>query len=131
LERLWAAVRAAMLEQNIDVLLMQNSNSFHGGYVKYFTDIPAMSGGYQAVLFFRDEEMIAFRHGPPGESTFIGDDIQRGVQKVINRAPIPPIFFRVTTCSCERIDVPKRNDSMRTGRAMIWSNGRSFLARKP
>ncbi|MFH1490941.1 MAG: M24 family metallopeptidase, partial [Pseudomonadota bacterium] len=93
LERRWAAVRAAMLDQNIDALLMQNSNSFHGGYVKYFTDIPAMSGGYQAVLFFRDEEMIVFRHGPPGESTFDSDDIQRGVQKVINRATFAAVDY--------------------------------------
>ena len=83
LERRWAAVRAAMAKQNIGVLLMQNSNSFHGGYVKYFTDIPAMNGGYQAVLFFRDEEMIAFRHGPACENTVDSNDFHRGVQKVI------------------------------------------------
>ena len=33
LERRWAAVRAAMAEQGIDVLLMQANNDFMGGYV--------------------------------------------------------------------------------------------------
>ena len=32
LERRWAAVRKAMEERDIDVLLMRNSNDFHGGY---------------------------------------------------------------------------------------------------
>ncbi|MBO46072.1 MAG: hypothetical protein CMJ96_04160, partial [Planctomycetes bacterium] len=66
LKRRWAAVRAVMEERDIDILVMQNSNSFHGGYVKYFTDIPAVTGGYQAVLFPKDEPMVAIRHGPPG-----------------------------------------------------------------
>jgi len=37
LERRWKAVRKAMEEQRIDVLVMQNNNDFMGGYVKYFT----------------------------------------------------------------------------------------------
>ncbi len=41
LERRWAAVRAAMERDKIDVLLMQNNNDHMGGYVKYFTDLPA------------------------------------------------------------------------------------------
>ena len=58
LERRWSAVRAAMKEQGVDVLLMQNSNEFHGGYVKYFTDIPARHGGYENIIFPIDEEAI-------------------------------------------------------------------------
>ena len=34
LERRWAAVRAAMAEQKIDVLVMQNTNDFMGGHVQ-------------------------------------------------------------------------------------------------
>src|SRR5262245_65599947 len=44
LERRWSAVRAAMAERGIDVLVMQNSNEFSGGYVKWFTDMPAGNG---------------------------------------------------------------------------------------
>src|ERR1700751_17125 len=41
LERRWSLVRAAMEREGIDVLLMQNNNDHMGGYVKYFTDLPA------------------------------------------------------------------------------------------
>lgn len=83
LERRWEAVRAAMDEQGIDILLMQNSNSFHGGYVKWFTDIPAMNGGYQAVLFPKDGAMVAFRHGPFNENTLPDDHpVHRGMEKI-------------------------------------------------
>ncbi len=83
LERRWALVRARMESDGIDVLLMQNSNDFHGGYVKWFTDIPAMTGGYQAVLFPRDEPMVVIRHGPPQTIEVDPDDpVNRGVRRV-------------------------------------------------
>src|ERR1035437_4702742 len=57
LERRWTAVRAAMTERKIDVLLMQNNNDFMGGYVKYFTDVPATNGYPVTVVFPADERM--------------------------------------------------------------------------
>ena len=51
LERRWGAVRAAMKREKIDVLLMQNNNDHMGGYVKYFTDMPATNGYPNAVVF--------------------------------------------------------------------------------
>ncbi len=51
LERRWAAVRAAMKREGVDVLLMQNNNDHMGGYVKYFTDMPATNGYPQTVIF--------------------------------------------------------------------------------
>ena len=53
LERRWAAVRAAMAAQKIDVLVMQNSNEFSGGYVKWFTDLPSGNGTMTTVIFPR------------------------------------------------------------------------------
>jgi hypothetical protein len=44
LDRRWAAVRAAMTARGIDVLAMQSSNEFSGGYVKWFTDMPSGNG---------------------------------------------------------------------------------------
>ena len=44
LERRWQVVRAAMAQAKIDALLMQNNNDYMGGYVKYFTDLPATNG---------------------------------------------------------------------------------------
>ena len=41
LERRWAAVRREMAARGIDALVMQNASDWLGGYVKWFTDVPA------------------------------------------------------------------------------------------
>ena len=64
LERRWAAIRAAMEEQGIDVLLMQNNNDHMGGYTKYVTDIPATNGYPMTVVFPRDDAMTQINQGP-------------------------------------------------------------------
>jgi len=64
LERRWTAVRAAMTAQGIDVLLMQANNDFMGGYVKYFTDLPATNGYPVTVVFPRDDRMTVVGQGP-------------------------------------------------------------------
>ena len=67
LERRWTAVRAAMTAQGIDVLLMQANNDFMGGYVKYFTDLPATNGYPVTVVFPRDDRMTVVGQGPFGQ----------------------------------------------------------------
>ncbi len=84
LERRWAAVRAAMAEQRIDVLLMQANNDFMGGYVKYFTDIPATNGYPATVVFPRDERMTVIGQGPFGAVRELppeGDGVRRGTAR--------------------------------------------------
>ena len=66
LERRWRAVRAAMEREKIDVLLMQNNNDHMGGYVRYFTDMPATNGYPNTVVFPRDDEMTVVCQGPFG-----------------------------------------------------------------
>src|SRR5277367_3151476 len=84
LERRWAAVRAAMERDKIDALLMQNNNDYMGGYVKYFTDLPATNGYPLTVVFPRDDLMTMVSQGPfggvshPAES---GDGTRRGVKQ--------------------------------------------------
>ncbi len=75
LERRWKAVRAAMAREKIDVLLMQNNNDHMGGYVRYFTDMPATNGYPNTVVFPRDDEMTVVCQGPFGgsETTAQGD----------------------------------------------------------
>ncbi len=57
LERRWKAVREAMAREKIDVLLMQNNNDHMGGYVRWFTNIPATNGYPNKVVFKRVDEM--------------------------------------------------------------------------
>ena len=83
LERRWSAVRAAMKREKVDVLLMQNNNDHMGGYVKYFTDMPATNGYPNTVIFPADDEMTVVCQGP-----FKGDgrppaDIWRGVKRLL------------------------------------------------
>ncbi len=85
LERRWAAVRAAMEREKIDVLLMQNNVEQMGGYVKYFTDLTANNGYPLLVVFPRDDLMTLVSQGPfggvfdiPGRN---GDGVRRGVKQ--------------------------------------------------
>ena len=84
LERRWAAVRAAMERDKVDVLLMQNNNDHMGGYVKYFTDLPACNGYPLTVVFPRDDLMTLVSQGPFGGATnptANGDGVRRGVKQ--------------------------------------------------
>src|SRR3974390_3748837 len=85
LERRWKAVRAAMGREKIDVLLMQNNNDHMGGYVRYFTDMPATNGYPNTVMFPRDDEMTVVCQGPSGgpEATPQGEQNWRGVKRLL------------------------------------------------
>lgn len=86
LERRWAAVRAAMKDAGIDVLLMQANNDFMGGYVKYFTDLPATNGYAVTVVFPREERMTVVGQGPFGMARDFPPDEQgmrRGVARFL------------------------------------------------
>ncbi len=86
LERRWGAVRAAMAEQRIDVLLLQNNNDFMGGYVKYFTDLPATNGYPVTVTFPRDEAMTVIAQGSFGTDRRLapeGEGPYRGVKRLL------------------------------------------------
>ena len=87
LERRWSLVRGAMTDRKIDVLVMQNNNDFMGGYVKYFTDLPATNGYALSVVFPRDEGMTIIGQGPFGVDRQLppeGDGVRRGVKRVMN-----------------------------------------------
>ena len=85
LERRWNLVRAAMADAKIDVLLMQNNNDHMGGYVRYFTDMPATNGYPNTVVFPREDDMTVVCQGPFGgsETTAQGDLTWRGVKKIM------------------------------------------------
>jgi Xaa-Pro aminopeptidase len=84
LERRWAAVRAAMERDKIDVLLIQNNNDHMGGGVKYFTDLPATNGYPFTVVFPRDDLMTLVSQGPfdgVNNLTAAGDGVRRGAKQ--------------------------------------------------
>ena len=81
LERRWGAVRKAMRERGIDALIMQNNNDWLGGYVKWFTDVPAYNGYPRSVIFPASDLMTVVDMGPRGESRRLDgkDTLNRGV----------------------------------------------------
>ena len=86
LQRRWAAIRAAMKEAKVDVLIAQANNDFVGGYVKYLTDMPATNGYLYTVIFPADGEISAVAQGPFGQDQrFDALDAtpRRGVQRLM------------------------------------------------
>src|SRR5215469_10481720 len=96
LERRWTAVRAAMEKEKIDVLVMQNNNDHMGGYVKYFTDIPAGNGYPNTVVFPRDDRMTLITQGPFDGSQSLptgGDGMRRGIAQVLTTPSYASAFY--------------------------------------
>jgi Xaa-Pro aminopeptidase len=85
LERRWAAVRHDMRQRKIDALVMQNANDWLGGYVKWFTDLPATNGYPKTVVFHADEPMTLIEMGGFGVVRKLkgGDPVHRGIDEVI------------------------------------------------
>ena len=85
LNRRWAAVRAGMKERGIDALVMQNTNDWLGGTVKWFTDFPAYNGYPRTVIFHADDAMTVVDMGPAGvRRNFDGHNkVHRGVGELL------------------------------------------------
>jgi Xaa-Pro aminopeptidase len=69
LARRWSAVRSLMRERAIDALVMQNSNDWLGGYVRWFAGIPATNAYPRSVVFPVDGDMSLVGQGPFGGVT--------------------------------------------------------------
>jgi Xaa-Pro aminopeptidase len=93
LERRWAAVRREMAARNIDALVMQNASDWLGGYVRWFTDVPAHNDYPRTVMFHRDDLMTVVEMGAKNRRDKLnGDDpLNPGVGDWI----FSPSFFSV------------------------------------
>lgn len=66
LRRRWDGVRAQMRERRLHVLWLRSSNDYLGGYVKWFTDLPATTGYPTNVIFPLDDDMTIVSQGSFG-----------------------------------------------------------------
>jgi len=102
LERRWKAVRSAMKKEGVDFLIMQNTNQFLGGYVKWFTDVPAFNGYPTTVIFPRDDEMTTINIGPKMDPESILTDLStkdwalRGVKNRFTAPYFPTLHYSKT-----------------------------------
>jgi Xaa-Pro aminopeptidase len=67
LERRWRAARAWMASAGVDALLLRNDEEYFGGYVKWFTDIPARHSYPFTVVFPLSGGMTTITSSPPAE----------------------------------------------------------------
>lgn len=84
LERRWAAVRAAMDEAGLDVLVAHNHVQGLGGYVRWLCDLAAADGYPVTVLFPREGSMTVIAHGPDGADRTLADPDLPGVGRVLS-----------------------------------------------
>jgi Xaa-Pro aminopeptidase len=82
LQRRWDAVRAGMRERNIDYLVMQNSEEYMGGMLRWFTDYTARHQFPMTVIFPVDDDMTVINCGaaPPAPQVFPPAWFARGIK---------------------------------------------------
>ncbi|HEY4774595.1 MAG TPA: M24 family metallopeptidase [Xanthobacteraceae bacterium] len=95
LERRWTAVRAEMRARSIEALVMQSTTDWLGGYVKWFTDIPAYNGYPRSVIFHADDPMTVVDMGPRGGARrYAGrDPIDRGVGEILSTSAFVSVAY--------------------------------------
>jgi len=103
LERRWGEAREIMKKNGLDFLLIQQNNQYFSGYLRWFTDYPAVHGYPITLLFPLEGGMTMISHGavppaPPGPPAWA----LRGVEQRIN-APYVPSLSYTATYDAERV----------------------------
>ena len=126
LKRRWAALRAVMAERAVDVLVVQATNDWLGGNVKWLTDVPGNNGYPRTVLFYANDLMTVVEMGPfGGKRALKGEDpIHRGVGIILMTPSFPSIEYTF------RYDGELAAADMRARgvRRVAFANGSSFLS---
>jgi Xaa-Pro aminopeptidase len=96
LERRWKLVRDHLKERGLDALISQNARDFTGGYVKWFTDIPAYYP--RTVIFHASDLMTVVEHGAAGRRRTVGgnDGENPGVGEIVTTSAFPSVEYTQT-----------------------------------
>ncbi len=86
MSRRWGLARQVMEKTGADAIIMHAREDWMGGYVRWFTDIPAMNGYPRTVIFYADAPMTVVEMGAFGNVRELGgtDGDARGVGTVCN-----------------------------------------------
>lgn len=98
LERRWKAVREKMQEKKIDYLVIQNSEEFLGGMLRWFTDFTARHQFPMTVIFPVDDEMTTIVCGgdPPDNQPFPPPWAARGIKRRLGGVYFPTFQYTNT-----------------------------------
>ncbi|MBV9567146.1 MAG: aminopeptidase P family protein [Hyphomicrobiales bacterium] len=118
LERRWAAVREVMRARGWDALVLQNTNDWLGGYVKWFTDLPATNGYPRTIVFPVSGAMTVVEMGPFEHQRQLNsrDRLHRGVNRLVTTPSFPSINYTNT------YDAEIVIDALSRCRSIAWIN---------
>lgn len=123
LHRRWKAAREIMAEYKIDYLLMRNDEEYLGGYVRWFTDIPANHNYAMTVIFPHHDDMTLITcGGTPPSDTYPPAWAVRGVKERLGAPYFASIHYTSTMDAELAVGVLKRKK-----RATIGLVGRSTI----
>lgn len=129
LKRRWNLTRDLLKKHELDFALTQGSNMHLGGYVRWFTDVPAEYNYNMTVLFPVDEEITLVRtSGSPIPSWAL-----RGVKEVLYAPFCPTLNYTAELEAGLAIDYFRKRNPKRVGyigRAMITSGFMKRLLEK-
>jgi len=97
LERRWAVARSVMADEGLDALIMHGREDWIGGYVRWFTDTPALNGYPRTIAFFPDRPMVVVEMGAFGTDRVPAADDHgfRGVGRVLGTPSFHSIGYTV------------------------------------
>lgn len=115
LERRWKLVREHMVQRGLDALITQTARDFTGGYIKWFTDIPAYYP--RTVMFHRADLMTVVEHGPSGRKRSPGgnDPDNPGVGEILTTSAFPSVNYTQTYDAEAVCDILSRRGYRRIG----------------
>lgn len=117
LVRRWSAVRSIMDQLDLDALVLQNSNDWLGGYVRWFTGVPANNAYPRTVIFPRVGGMTIVEQGPfGGRLQPSGDDVaNRGVEEILSTPSYASAAFTGEYDAVLALDALSRHRARRVG----------------
>ena len=130
LNRRWSAVRKEMKKQEIDCLVIQNSEAHMGGYVRWFIDIPAKFGTPLTVLFPADDEMTVITEGNTPDLV-LPDWMMRGIKENIVRPYYRSIHYTDSLDGQAAVEAIRKNGYKKCAPSWDAKTTRRFTGRNP
>ncbi|MDP3342207.1 Xaa-Pro peptidase family protein [Frigidibacter sp.] len=114
--RRWQLARTVMSELGLDALVMQAREDWMGGYVRWFTDVPAMNGYPRSVIFWADRPMTVVEMGAFGtDRSLTHDAVHRGVDRILGTPSFVSIHYTVEYDSALVVQALSEGGARRVG----------------